>query len=270
MTLENINQRKHYVEGILGETESSKLVDKLLHYYKKALYSNQPVLSEFLNPGQRAVLKILVGSDISFQEFGGYPAAEKKRVLLSEGASYSLDAFQISICQIVYPKKFVQLNHSMILGSLANSGIKTETFGDIITDNHGNWQFMADNKLLPFFKSELQYIGKTKVSIKQLPQTRVLVPADDSKMASVIVASLRLDALLLAISKLSRSQIKAAVSAKLVKLNWFTVTETNLMLQRDDVLSLRKFGRLQITDIGQTKKGKYKVVLKFWQAKKYK
>lgn len=89
-------------------------------------------------------------------------------------------------------------------------------------------------------------------------------------MASVIVASLRLDALLSAISKLSRSQIKAAVSAKLVKLNWFTVTETNLMLQRDDVLSLRKFGRLQITDIGQTKKGKYKVVLKFWQAKKYK
>ena len=62
-------------------------------------------------------------------------------VISYDGSAFK--GYQIQPYEIDYPQKFIQINHSAVLGTLANSGIDTDTFGDIITDGNGEWQFFA-------------------------------------------------------------------------------------------------------------------------------
>ncbi len=249
--------------------EEKPVIDKMTGFFNQVMYSHVPLLTDFLNPGERDILRTIAGKELSLQEFGGYLEAEKKRVFLFEdGQERPVEDYEITACELTYPLKFAHLSHSAILGSLANSGIKTDTFGDIITDGSGTWQIFVKSELAPFLQQEVQRIGRVQVKIKPIPLAAVLVPCDDSISASIVVPSLRLDAVLAGISKKSRGQVKSVVNSNLVKLNWHRVQDSNIMVKVNDLISLRHFGRCQIIEIVTTRKGKFKVVLKLWQTKK--
>ena len=233
------------------------------------LGKHEEVLTDFLDPGERDILKKIAQTEVCLQSFGGYANAEKKRVFITEDwDTIAPSSYQITVFNVEYPQKFACLSHSAILGSLANAGIETSTFGDIITDGNGRWQFFAKSELKDFFQHEITYIGKTKVRIRPSLNQKVIIIDDESEMLNAIVSSLRLDAVLASITHESRQQIKANISNNLVKLNWHSVKDFNIMVDEDDVLSLRHFGRCKITDISTTRKGKHKVVYKLWQTKR--
>ena len=79
---------------------------------------------------------------------------------------------------------------------------------------------------------------------------------DDSKELSVITISLRLDAVVSAVTKLSRSQVKKMIEDGEVKLNWHLVAQSNIIVS-DEIINLTT-----------TKKGKKRLEIKAWQAKK--
>ncbi len=251
------------------QPEERPTIDHLVGLFNNLIFKGQPILTDFLDPGQREILKTIVGNDAFIQDFGGYQEAEKRRVYLSEEWVNLRPAdYQVTPFAIDYPQKFAQLTHSSILGTLANAGISLDTFGDIITDGKGKWQFFAKTELTNFFTEQVERIGRTKVKIKAIPLKEVLLPEDDSEEKTEVVASLRLDAVLAGISRQSRVQIKKAIEDKEAKLNWHEIENSNIMVKVNDVLSLRHFGRLQIIKIAATRKGKYKVVLKLWRTKK--
>lgn len=244
-------------------------VDRLVGLFNELIFKQKPILTEFLDPGQRDILKIIVGNDAFIQDFGGYKNAEKRRVYLNtEWENLNLNCFEIVPLEIRYPQKFAKLTHSSILGTLANSGVETNTFGDIITDGEGRWQFFVKKDLVNFFVEQIDRIGRTSVKLDEINLKDVLIPEDDSIEKFEVVASLRLDAILAGISKQSRTNLKKEIEAGQVKLNWHDVKNSNIMVKENDILSLRHFGRLQIINISSTKKGKYKVVLRIWQTKK--
>lgn len=244
-------------------------IDQLVGLFNSLIFKGQAILTDFLDPGQREILRVIVGKSAFVQDFGGYPDAEKRRAYLSEEWVNLRPAdYQVTPFTIEYPKKFAELSHSSILGTLANSGVALDTFGDIITDGQGKWQFMGKTELTDFFTDQIDRIGRTKVKVRPISFKEVLKPEDDSQKKTTVVASLRLDALLSGVSHQSRSQIKEAVAASKVKLNWHEIQNSNIMVKENDVLSLRHFGRLQVIKIAATKKGKYKVVFKLWQTKR--
>lgn len=244
-------------------------VDKLVGLFNNLVFKHESLLTDFLDPGQREILKIIVGNEAFLQDFGGYLNSEKRRVYLSEEwENFRTTDFQVQAFEIQYPTKFYKLTHSSILGTLANSGIKTDTFGDIITDGHGKWQFFAKKELQSYFEEQIVRIGKSKVKLQPISFKEVLVPEDDSIEKVENVSSLRLDAILAGISKQSRTQLKTQIEDGTVKLNWHDIVNSNIMIKENDVISLRHFGRLQITSITSTRKGKFRVVLKLWQTKK--
>ncbi|KRL91344.1 RNA-binding protein [Lactobacillus kalixensis] len=244
-------------------------VDRLVGLFNSLIFKQEAFLTDFLDPGQRDILKIIAGNDAFIQDFGGYQGAEKRRVYLSqEWENLRLDNFQVIPVQIQYPEKFTKLTHSSILGTLANSGVETDTFGDIITNGDGIWQFFVKADLVDFFTGQIDRIGRTSVKIEPIDFKQVISPEDDSVQREAIIASLRLDAILAGISKESRTNLKKEIEAGNVKLNWHDVKNSNIMVKENNVLSLRHFGRLQIINISSTRKGKFKVVLKLWQTKK--
>ena len=271
MKTKNIAKRSFYAKNVLFKDNLSdqKTVDKMNGLINNVLGKHEEVLTDFLDPGERDILKKIAKTEVCLQSFGGYSNAEKKRVFITEDwDTIAPSSYQIIVFNVEYPQKFACLSHSAILGSLANAGIETSTFGDIITDGNGRWQFFAKSELKDFFQHEINHIGKTKVRIRPSLNQKVIIIDDESEMLTAIVSSLRLDAVLASITHESRQQIKANISNNLVKLNWHSVKDFNIMVDEDDVLSLRHFGRCKITDISTTRKGKHKVVYKLWQTKR--
>ncbi len=271
MKTKNIAKRSFYTKNVLFKDNLSdqKTVDKMNGLINNVLGKHEEVLTDFLDPGERDILKKIAQTEVCLQSFGGYANAEKKRVFITEDwDTIAPSSYQITVFNVEYPQKFTCLSHSAILGSLANAGIETSTFGDIITDGNGRWQFFAKSELKDFFQHEINHIGKTKVRIRPSLNQKVIIIDDESEMLTAIVSSLRLDAVLASITHESRQQIKANISNNLVKLNWHSVKDFNIMVDEDDVLSLRHFGRCKITDISTTRKGKHKVVYKLWQTKR--
>ena len=271
MKTKNIAKRSFYAKNVLFKDNLSdqKTVDKMNGLINNVLGKHEEVLTDFLDPGERDILKKIAQTEVCLQSFGGYSNAEKKRVFITEDwDTIAPSSYQITVFNVEYPQKFACLSHSAILGSLANAGIETSTFGDIITDVNGRWQFFAKSELKDFFQHEINHIGKTKVRIRPSLNQKVIIIDDESEMLNAIVSSLRLDAVLASITHESRQQIKANISNNLVKLNWHSVKDFNIMVDEDDVLSLRHFGRCKITDISTTRKGKHKVVYKLWQTKR--
>ena len=271
MKTKNIAKRSFYAKNVLFKDNLSdqKTVDKMNGLINNVLGKHEEVLTDFLDPGERDILKKIAQTEVCLQSFGGYSNAEKKRVFITEDwDTIAPSSYQITVFNVEYPQKFACLSHSAILRSLANAGIETSTFGDIITDGNGRWQFFAKSELKDFFQHEINHIGKTKVRIRPSLNQKVIIIDDESEMLTAIVSSLRLDAVLASITHESRQQIKANISNNLVKLNWHSVKDFNIMVDEDDVLSLRHFGRCKITDISTTRKGKHKVVYKLWQTKR--
>lgn len=249
--------------------EERPVIDYFTGLFNQVIFKHEPVLTNFLDPGKRSILKTIIGNDLFMQEFGGYQNAEKRRVYLSEEWLNLMPRdYQIQPYEIKYPQKFVKINHSSILGTLANSGIETDTFGDIITDGNGNWQFFAKRELADFFEEQITRVGRALIKLREISFKDVIIPEDDSVSKTEIISSMRLDAVLSGISKKSRGQIQKDIASQLVKLNWHDVADSNIMVKENDILSLRHFGRILIENVSATKKGKFKVVLKVWQTKK--
>ena len=251
------------------DPQERPVVDYYTGLFNRFIFSRQPILTNFLNPRERFIFKKIVGNDAQILEDGGYPNAEKKRLYLSEWGDFaSPEEFEIIPLNINYNSKWNEINHSQILGVLTSLGVEISTFGDIITDNKKDWQFFVKKDLSSFFVDNIEKIGHSKVKLEPIDRNRVVEVNDDGIEKVETSVSLRLDTVVAAITNLSRNQVKEALLTKMIKLNWHDVAESNIIINVNDVLSIRHFGRVKIMEIGSTKRGKYRLTLKLWQSKK--
>lgn len=245
------------------------VVDYYTGLFNRFLFQRQPILTDFLNPRERYIFKTIVGNEAQLLADGGYPQAEKRRMLLCDwDYQFGRDDFQITLLQVDYNKKWDQINHSQILGVLTHLGVETNTFGDIISDEAQTWQFFVKSDLVDFFIDEVQRVGRSKVKLTKISPRQIIEVADDSREITSTSISLRLDAVVASVTNLSRSQVKDSLLAGNIKLNWHDCSESNIIISVNDIISVRHFGRIQLIGITTTKKGKYRLDLKIWQAKK--
>lgn len=61
-----------------GNLSDQKTVDRMNGLINDVIYKHQKVLTEFLDPGERDILKKLAENEVCLQSFGGYLNAEKK------------------------------------------------------------------------------------------------------------------------------------------------------------------------------------------------
>ena len=76
-----------------------------------------------------------------------------------------------------------------------------------------------------------------------------------------IEASLRLDAVGSAGFRMSRSKMTDLIKAGAVKVNWREGCKSKTTVAEGDVISLRGKGRVEVGEVGTTKKGKYNIEL---------
>lgn len=223
-----------------------------------------PYLTDFLDPRQAYILETLVRqeSDLGFSFYGGYEQAERYRCMIyPDYFTPEKDEFQLSLFEIVYPLKFAHLSHGKILGTLLSTGLKREYFGDIISDGT-RWQVFLADEVKNYVVQQIDKIGKVGVRLEERDYTEIILPKDSWEKEHLTVSSLRLDAVISGVFNISRQRSKELIEQGKIKVNWTENTRPDFELDLLDIVSIRGFGRIQLTAIeGKTKKDKYRLEL---------
>ncbi|CCG90169.1 RNA-binding protein [Pediococcus pentosaceus] len=244
--------------------EEQELIESFSSSLQEALYQNRPILTNFLNPREQHILQTLVNRFPELKVYfnGGFSEAENKRALITPDYFVPAeDDFSVRIFEINYPINFTDLEHRQILGTLVNAGIKRSTFGDIVHQAE-RWQFAVNGELENFFLNEIDRIGKIKVKLIPTSTNDILKVQDDWEPVNQTVASLRMDSIISTGFSISRHRVKELIEKRLVQLNWMIDEKADTLIALNDVISVRKYGRIKLIDIlGKTKKDKLKIQL---------
>lgn len=218
-------------------------------------------LTDFLDPREQQIVRQLVGKRLSIYDDGGFIGAERRRLILSPDY-YELDMndFEIAIRQIDYPTKFVDLTHRQVTGTLLNAGLKRQKFGDVVL-HEGVAQFATTTEAVGFIEMNVDRVGKARIRISDVPPASVLtVPEVKWSDEFGIVSSLRFDTVVSEVLGLSRQKAQALVKHGDCKVNHKAIDDASFVLEPDDLVSIRGYGRVKLTAVlGSTKREKIKI-----------
>ena len=194
--------------------------------------------------------------DVSLQ--GGHPDPERQVVCFGSQAQlgYTEPAPICCICVSPISERFADdLTHRDFLGALLNLGIKRATLGDILLRENTAYVFCLAG-VAEHILSELSMVKHTSVRcalVQALPEA--LAPKLEPQ--TVNVASERLDALVAAAYKLSRTQSAELFRLKRVYVNSALVENTSHTPRAGDIVSVRGFGRFRYDGVDRlSRKGR--------------
>lgn len=228
--------------------------------YGRAYEKGYTCFTEFLNMDEQSTL---ARTHLPCFTYGGYMNAE--RVVCAFGDNVSEEDFPIALLEISPAmQKFAdKLSHRDFLGGLMNLGIKREILGDIVVSGNVGYLFCLE-QIKDYIIENLTRLKHTTVAVREielLPDSAVQTPVG----CDVIVPSLRLDAIISAVYKLSRSESSRLFAQDKVFVNSITISNTSYQVKENDIISVRGFGRIKfITTTRKTKKDRIVVeILKY-------
>ncbi|MDK7186758.1 RNA-binding protein [Facklamia hominis] len=245
--------------------EEASFIDQVFSWIEQVDSTYAPYLTVFLTPRQCRIVLQLVNrqDDIKVKFNGGKIGSESQRALIYPNYyQVQEEDFDLSYLQIDYPIKFGDLSHSKILGAFLALGIERNRLGDIFT-NGQVWQVVVDQKMLDYFKQNLVKIDHFGIKLKELDSSQLVDPIDEWEIEVITSSSLRLDSLISSIFHISRQRSKDMIKSGLVKVNFVMAERGDSLLQEDDLVSVRRFGRFQLKQLmGMTKKNNYRIQIK--------
>ena len=193
---------------------------------------------------------------VDYSTFGGHEICERQVMRFGslETLGYE-EAFPITTLLIepLIDKFSDTLTHRDYLGAMMNLGIKREVLGDILIKDKRAYVFCLD-EIADYICSELTRIKHTSVKISKITGD---IPELEKKLEDfeVLVTSPRIDAVVAALTKLSRSQAAFLFREKRVLVNNRTCENNSMMLKESCTLSIRGYGKFVfLGEGGRTKK----------------
>lgn len=214
---------------------------------------NNKKISKFLTEEEQCLF-----NRINYKTF--FPLkCERKRVIINDEnmSDVLLINNYISIIKVGYNKKYGEISHRDVLGSLIGLGIKRDCIGDIIIGDE--IYFFVIKEMEYFIINNLITIGKVSVNLKLAEYDEIKnLEIDNYIEDKMIVSSRRLDTIISVRCCLSREKAKTYINLKNVKINGVVNTNPDYVVKIDDLISIHKFGRLIVKEeLNKTKKDKY-------------
>jgi len=220
--------------------------------------------SHFVSPHDYAVFMrdFRLSPDVKVKAYGGSDDAE--RVILGfypdfleiENSDFPITPLLIS--------NLGTLTHRDVLGAVLGLGIKREMVGDIYFDD-GSAVIMCEASVADYIMFNLKSVGRQNVNIAVCDDKRRFSLQHKFEMQNIIVSSQRLDAVVAAMCKMSRSDANGHILSENVNVNFSVQNNPDKKVTDGDVISIRHHGRFVVDEtVGETKKGR--IILK---VKKY-
>ena len=221
--------------------------------YKKIVLRGDIVLTDFLDFEEQKEIYAVKSHDIDLYLDGGYDGAELKRALIGYLDNSKLN-YDIVILQSSYDPKFGEISHRNVLGTIMAFGIKRNTFGDIVVENNLITIF-ASLEISDFLIKNLTMISHQRMNFKIIKN---FIQTEKKEVIQTInVASMRLDAVVAKAINCGRSEAVDLINSGLVLINHKECLNISHTVKENDLLSIRKFGRIEILEImGLSKKNR--------------
>ena len=232
-------------------TEKQKRFDELAQRANERGYT---VYSDFLGLSEISELSAMRFS-VPAVIWGGYEDAERCVACFGD-REYFVDNSDYPIkCILIKPvnQKFADtLSHRDFLGSLMGLGIRREVLGDIIINENCGYLFCLEN-IADYIIENLTQVRHTTVKCEiteEIPAN--VLPQPENR--EIIVSSERLDVIVSAIYKMSRSQVLPIFHTERVFVNGAVKTSPSFTLNVGDKVSVRGFGRFIYKGVLRTTK----------------
>ena len=232
---------------------------KLIDLSRQANRKGIVLFSDFLNLNE---LNIYHQNEKFFETkteaSGGVPFAERQIVAFIPDALYYDYEYPIQIIEVTpSSKRFAEdLTHRDYLGALMNLGIERSKVGDIIVEDQKGLIFVKE-ELAKYIADNLTVVRHTNVNTSIGKGVKVDYEPRFEELKGT-VSSIRLDSVLALAYPLSRSKITAQIEAGKVFVNGKLITSNGYRLKDNDIISVRKMGRIAYDGIlSETKKGRY-------------
>ena len=221
-------------------TEKQKRFEELAQRANDREYT---VFSDFLGLSEISEISAMRFS-VPVTLWGGYENAERcvacfgDREYFADKSDYPIKSILI---KPVNPKFADNLSHRDFLGSLMGLGIRREVLGDIIISENKGYLFCLET-IADYIIENLTQVRHTTVECElteNIP-TNILPQPENLE---IIVSSERLDVIVSAIYKMSRSQVLPIFHTEKVFVNGIVKTSPSATLNVGDKVSVRGFGR---------------------------
>ncbi len=208
--------------------------------------------TEYTNFLSLAEINTLINNRIPCEFYGGYDEAERCIAAFGDNPKFPITCIKIE----PKSKKFSEwLGHRDFLGAIIGAGVVRDMIGDIIVKDSVAYVF-CQNGIADYLVHNIDKVRRTPVicSIaKELPEFINEKP----ELSNVIVPSLRVDAVIAAVYKLSRNESSKLIKAEKVFINQCLETKESKLLEDGDIVSLRGIGRFVFENAERrTKKGR--------------
>ncbi|MBQ5678027.1 MAG: hypothetical protein IIV47_04095 [Clostridia bacterium] len=221
-------------------TEKQKRFEELAQRANDREYT---VFSDFLGLSEISEISAMRFS-VPVTLWGGYENAERcvacfgDREYFADKSDYPIKSILI---KPVNQKFADNLSHRDFLGSLMGLGIRREVLGDIIISENKGYLFCLET-IADYIIENLTQVRHTTVECElteNIP-TNILPQPENLE---IIVSSERLDVIVSAIYKMSRSQVLPIFHTEKVFVNGIVKTSPSATLNVGDKVSVRGFGR---------------------------
>lgn len=234
--------------------ESSVFDARVLDTARLCYQSGVPRFLGFLSPAEAALaVKALAGENVSYCFFGGFDGAE--RTMLGCLPDWCENPeFPITAVTFCFRKQdFV--SHRDVLGTLMGLGIVREAVGDILVEP-GRAVAFVKNDIAEFVVSQTEKIGRVGVSAAK-GFSEPLPAAGELTVCRETVASLRLDCVVSALCKISRTKAAELISDGMVSVNSISVSKAVYSISSGDRVTVRSKGRFTVISAdGVSRKGR--------------
>ena len=239
--------------------EAEQLALRLRQQAERADRLDVPVPGRFVAGEERAMaVHAAREARVAVSFDGGWPDAERVQVCFHP--AWAEAEFTAAWVEIRWAAKFAHVEHRDLLGSLMALGMDRAFFGDLIALEDRAY-LLTLPEVAARLPMEWDKAGSVPLRVTALDEAPRFEPPR-GEMLRDTVASLRLDCVLSAGMKTSRSRAAEMIRAGLVAVDHSLEERTDRVLAAGQLLSVRGFGRIRLTEVGSpTRKDRLPVLL---------
>ena len=217
---------------------------------------HKPQASHFFSEEEQAeIMKVYAPSSLIKYD-GGYEGARKKKIIFLYDED---DEYTDVVClEAKIDQRFRQIGHRDILGALMSLQIDGGSFGDFWVEDNHIYLYTSEN-MSSFLIDNLNKINQLTVSFEKTKERPIQV--FKYKDLEMVVSSERLDAIVAAVTNLSRNKSKELIESGLVQINHIVVEEPENLCHNNNIISIRGYGRFIYAGVIKETKHARKLIL---------
>ena len=242
------------IDKIAQTPEDRVLLARLWDKITAGMQKNILACSGFLSPREQEMAQFLFGNADGLQFWGGFDDAQRKCLVFLPDYLWDMPENEPIVCLRAVFYKDDHPSHRDFLGALMGFGIDRSCVGDICVGD-GYCDFFVLSEIAPHLLRDFESAGRTKVKLSTLPLWEFSPPEEKTESFYDTLPSLRLDAVIAAGFRISRSRAGEYIAAGRASIDGLPCEKPDKAVDEGSTVSVRGLGKMKLAAIrGKTKK----------------